>query len=169
MTRAGFSRWWTLSSHTYCSSKAHLMRWIAAFCLFVFVLYCFSEGRGGKRFHLWMYYVESLSGLLAFSLKLDWICHLYMALYQTVMKVQCWIYNTAKIILRLMLNLRVILLEVILKSMTSSGRKRSSIPLKMHQLWSFFLSLLLSYMKEKLWQQRFRLPCLTSLFVSSVL
>lgn len=62
-----------------------------------------------------------------------------MAVYQTVMKVQCLIYNTAKIILRLMLNLCVILWEVILKSMTSLGCKRSSIPLKMHQLWSFFI------------------------------
>lgn len=90
-----------------------------------------------------------------------------MALYQTVMQVQSLICNTAKInfVLRLMLKLYVIILEVILKSMTSLGGKNSSMPLKMHQLWSFFI--ITSFIHER--ETRFSLSCLTSLFVSSML
>lgn len=38
-----------------------------------------------------------------------------------------------------MLHLYVIILEVVLKNMTSLGDKKSSMPLKMHQQWSFFI------------------------------
>lgn len=51
-------------------------------------------------------------------------------------------------ILRLVLNLCVIILEVVLKNVTSLGGKKSSMPLKMHQQWSFFMVTSFTYERE---------------------
>ena len=125
------------------------MRLIAAFLLGFFCLFCtaFLRVEEEKDFTVYQGCCQSLvhvlygdfQGYRSF-LKLDWICHLYVALCQTVMKVLSLVHNTAKInfILRY-LNLYVIILEMILKSMTSLEGKKSAMPLKMHRVWSLFI------------------------------
>lgn len=68
MTRVVFSRWWTLSSHTYCSSKACLKGLTAAFLVWDFLLWfctAFLSVGEEKDFTMYPACCQSLVDVLA--------------------------------------------------------------------------------------------------------